>query len=127
MTQTNTHTTSPKRTNEETHMKAMIYHTDGSPDVLERKEEDLNPHRRTAVLVGALFLISTATFILSNVLMTPILGSHNLLAAVAGHAQLMIAAALIALIEGTATAGLAVALYPILKRQHPALALATRA
>src|SRR5947207_10694744 len=120
MTQTKTQTTSPKRMNmEETHMKAMMY----SPDVLERKEEDLNPHRRIAVLVGALFLISTATFILSNVLMTPILGSHNLLASVAAHAQLMIAAALIALIEGTATAGLAVALYPILKRQHPALAL----
>src|SRR5947207_1050405 len=120
MTQTKTQTTSPKRMNmEETHMKAMMY----SPDVLERKEEGLNPHRRTAVLVGALFLISTATFILSNVLMTPILGSHNLLAAVADHSQLMIAATLIALIEGTATVGIALALYPILKRQHPALAL----
>src|SRR3979411_2882934 len=122
MTQTNTPPTSPKRTNEETHLNAMRYHTDGSPAALELKEEDLTPRRRTAVLVGALFLISTATFILSNVLMTPILGSHNLLAAVADHAQLMIAATLIALIEGTATAGLAVALYPILKRQHPALA-----
>ena len=40
---------------------------------------------------------------------------------------LMIAATLIALIEGTATAGLAVALYPILKRQHPHSPLATRA
>src|SRR5205814_7691652 len=110
-------------TEQETHMKAMMYHTDGSPAALERKEGDMNQYRRTAVLVGALFLISTATFIVSNVLMTPILGSHNLLAAVAGHAQLMIAATLIALIEGTATAGLAVALYPILKRQHPALAL----
>src|SRR5436305_8391071 len=90
-----------------TQTKAIVYHT----------------YRRTAVLVGALFLISTATFIYSNVLMTPILGSHNLLAAVADHAQLMITATLIALIEGTATAGLAVALYPILKRQHPALAL----
>src|SRR5213080_1524279 len=96
MTQTKTNTTSPKH---------------------------MNHYRRTAVLVGALFLLSTATFIVSNVLMTPILGSHNLLAAVADHSQLMIAAVLIALIEGTATAGLAVALYPLLKRQHPALAL----
>ena len=86
-------------------------------------EEDMNPNRRTAVLVGALFLISTATFILSNALITPLLGSHNFLAAVADHSQLMIAATLIALIEGTATVGIAVALYPILKRQHPALAL----
>src|SRR2546426_1359418 len=120
MTQTKTPTTSPKRMKkEETHMKAIMY----SPDVLERKEEDMNPNRRTAVLVGALFLISTATFILSNALITPLLGSHNFLAAVADHSQLMIAATLIGLIEGTATVGIALALYPILKRQHPALAL----
>src|SRR5438270_5877299 len=86
-------------------------------------EQDMNPNRRTAVLVGALFLISTATFIVSNALITPLLGSHNVLAAVADHSQLMIAATLIALVEGTATVGIALALYPILKRQHPALAL----
>src|SRR5207245_7117471 len=120
MTQTKTNTTSPKRMNkEETHMKAIMY----SPDVLERKEEDMNPNRRTAVLVGALFLISTATFILSNALMTPLLSSHDFLAAVAEHSQRMIAATLMGLIEGVATVGIAVALYPILIRQHPALAL----
>src|SRR5436305_13735875 len=115
MTQTKTNTTSPIRMNEEeTHMKAMMYRTDGSPADLERKEEDVNHYRRTAVLVGVLFLLSTATFIVSNVLMTPILGTHNLVGAVAGQGQVMTAAALIALNEGTATAGLAVALYPIL-------------
>ncbi len=124
MTQTKTNTTSPKRMNkEETHMKAIMYHKYGSPDVLELKEEDMNQYRRTAVLVGALFLISTATFIVSNALITPLLGSPNFLAAVADHSQLMIAATLIGLIEGIATVGIAVALYPILKRQHPALAL----
>src|SRR5712691_2534231 len=113
MTQTKTHTTE-----KETKM------TDSPIRMQQRPmEEDMNPHRRTAVLVGALFLISTATFILSNALITPLLGSHNFLAAVADHSQLMIAAALIALIEGTATAGIALALYPILKRRHPALAL----
>jgi len=84
---------------------------------------EIDAKRGTAVFVGAMFLLSTATFIFSNVLITPILASHNLMAAVAGHAQLLVAAALIGLIEGTATAGLAIALYPILKRQHPALAL----
>ncbi len=86
-------------------------------------EEDLNTHRRTAVLVGALFLISTATFIVSNALITPLLGSPNFLAEVSTHSQLMIAATLIGLIEGVATVGIALALYPILKWQHPALAL----
>ena len=108
MTHTKTTTTSPKRMNEgDTHIKAMVYQT----------------YRRTAVLVGALFLISTATFILSNALITPVLGAPNLLAEVSNHSQLMIAATLIGLIEGIATVGIAVALYPILKWQHPALAL----
>ena len=83
----------------------------------------MNANRGTAALVGALFLISTATFIVSNVLITPLLASHNVLAAIADHRQVMIAATLIALIEGVATVGIALALYPILKRQHPALAL----
>src|SRR5207245_4481416 len=81
------------------------------------------PNRRTAVLVGALFLISIATFILTHALMTPLLSSRDFLAAIAEHSRRMIAATLIGLIEGVATVGIAVALYPILKRQHPALAL----
>jgi len=83
----------------------------------------MTANRGTAALVGALFLISTATFIVSNVLITPLLASQNVLAAIADHRQAMIAATLIALIEGVATVGIALALYPILKRQHPALAL----
>jgi Domain of unknown function (DUF4386) len=89
--------------------------------------EEMNPNRRTAVLVGALFLISTATFIFSNVLISPLLASHNFLAAVAGHSQLMIAASLIALIEGTATVGIALVLYPILKGSTRRWLSATRA
>src|SRR5436190_8777201 len=113
MTQTNTHT-NEKETKMTTSPISMQYRP---------MEEDMNPNRRTAVLVGALFLISTATFIVSNALITLLLGSHNFLAEVSGHSQLMIAATLIALIEGTATVGIALALYPILKGQHPALAL----
>src|SRR6266576_5526074 len=113
MTQTKTHTNE-----KETKMTT-------SPIRMQQRpmEEDMNQNRRTAVLVGALFLISTATFIVSNALITPLLGSHNFLAEVSDHSQLMIAATLIGLIEGIATVGIALALYPILKRQHPALAL----
>ena len=82
----------------------------------------MTPDRGTAVLVGALFLIATATFIVSNALIAPLLGTNNYLAAVADHSQLMVAAGLTALIDGLAVVGIAAALYPILKRQHPALA-----
>lgn len=83
----------------------------------------MTPIRRPAALVGALFLVATATFIVSNALITPLLGADNYLAAVANHTQLMVAAGLAALIDGVAVVGIAAALYPILQRQHPALAL----
>jgi hypothetical protein len=83
-----------------------------------------NPTRRTAVLVGALFLVATATFLVSSVLLTPILSGPGYLAAVGKNSTLVIAAALLALIDGLAVVGIAAALYPILSRRHPALAVA---
>src|SRR5256885_9135461 len=112
-------------TQTKTHTNEMETKMTTSPIRMQQRpmEEDTNPHRRTAVLVGALFLISTATFIVSNALITPLLGSHNFLAAVADHSQLMIAATLIRLIEGTATVGITLAQYTVLKRSHPDLAI----
>jgi hypothetical protein len=81
-------------------------------------------NRRTAVLVGALFLVATATFLVSSALITPILGSPDYLAAVGRNSTLVIAAALMALIDGLAVVGIAAALYPILSARHPALAVA---
>ncbi len=83
-----------------------------------------SPNRKTAVLVGALFLVATATFLGSSVLITPILGSPGYLAAVGRSSTLVVAAALLALIDGLAVVGIAAALYPILSARHPALAVA---
>lgn len=85
---------------------------------------EANPNRKTAVLVGALFLLATATFLVSSVLITPVLGSSDYLAAVGKSSTLVIAAALIALIDGLAVVGIAAALYPVLSPRHPALAVA---
>src|SRR5438094_8693940 len=112
MTQTKTHTNE-----KETKMTT-------SPISMQQRpmEEDMNPNRRTAVPVGALSLISTATLIISNALITGLLDIPNFLAAVADHSQLMITATLTGSIDGITTAGIAVALCPILRRQHPPLA-----
>ncbi|HEV2034444.1 MAG TPA: DUF4386 domain-containing protein [Candidatus Dormibacteraeota bacterium] len=86
-----------------------------------------NPTRRTAVLVGALFLVATATFFVSSVLITPLMplmGSPGDLTAVGKNSTLVVAAALLALIDGLAVVGIAAALYPILSARHPALAIA---
>ena len=113
-------TNSHGRTTSQTPVGAIPVHIE-TPATPVRRTTD--PNRRTAVVVGALFLISTATFIVSNALITPLLGSQSPLAVVADHSRLMVAATLIGLVEGIATVGIALALYPILKRQHPALAL----
>ena len=84
----------------------------------------IDPQRKTAVLVGALFLVATATFFVSSALITPILGSPGYLAAVGRSSTLVVAAALVALVDGLAVVGIAAALYPILSARHPALAVA---
>jgi MFS family permease len=86
--------------------------------------EETNSNRKTAALVGALFLVATATFLVSSAVITPILGSGGDLAAVGRNSTLVIAAALIALIDGLAVVGIAAALYPILSPRHPGLAVA---
>jgi hypothetical protein len=89
--------------------------------------EKTNRNRKTAVLVGALFLVATATFFVSSAVITPFLpigGSPGDLAAVGRNSTLVIAAALIALIDGLAVVGIAAALYPILGPRHPGLAVA---
>jgi hypothetical protein len=86
--------------------------------------EQTNRNRKTAVLVGALFLVATATFLVSSALITPILDSPGYLAALGRNSTLVIAAALIALVDGLAVVGIAAALYPILSPRHPALAVA---
>jgi hypothetical protein len=82
-----------------------------------------NRDRKTAVLVGALFLVATATFLASSMLITPILSSPDYLAAVGKNSTLVVAAALLALIDGVAVVGIAAALYPILKLRHTSLAV----
>ena len=55
MTQTKPSTTSPKRMNiEDTHMKAMVYHTYGSPDVLKLEEVQKPVPQDDEVLVKVL-------------------------------------------------------------------------
>lgn len=84
----------------------------------------MNPDRRTALHVGALFLLATATFFTSNVLLTPILEAPDLVASVAQNSSLVIGAALLALADGVAVLAIAALLFPILARRDQAAAVA---
>ena len=84
------------------------------------------PHgtnRRTAAVVGVLFIIGTV----SGVLMFPVLGNTlnapDHLTAIATNEGRMIIATLLKFIMGVACAGIGLALYPILKKYNEGLAI----
>lgn len=85
-----------------------------------------SPHgtdRKTAVLVGALFIIGTVMGVLSVVFVSPVLGGPDYLARVAAQSTPMILGAFCMLAMGLALALIPLALFPILKRHHEPLAI----
>jgi len=84
----------------------------------------VNSHRKTAVIVGILFIIGTVAGVLSGVLFTlPILGAPDTLAEIYANETQWIMGALMVLIMGLPLAMVPVLLFPILKKHNEALAL----
>ncbi len=83
----------------------------------------MNPNRKTAIIVGVLFITATVAYSLSVVLLDPILGGSDYLTAVSINENLVIIGALLVLIDAVAVAGIAIVIYPILKKHNEALAL----
>jgi len=78
--------------------------------------------RATAAIVGVLFLVATATFMLAEQLITGVLNRPDFLGA-AGDADTLTAGALFAFVDGLAVVGIAVILYPLLRHRSETLAL----
>lgn len=83
----------------------------------------MNPTRRTAVVVGALFLTADAAGVLSMWLNQTVVGASDRLAAVSVNVNLVATSALLELMMGLAVAGIAIAIYPVLRRFGERLAL----
>ena len=84
----------------------------------------MNSHRKTAIIVGVLFIIGTVAGVLSGVLFTlPILGAPDTLAEIYANETQWIMGALMVLIMGLPLAMVPVLLFPILKKYNEALAL----
>lgn len=79
--------------------------------------------RRTAVLVGLLFLIATATFYTAHSLIAGVLTGADYLTGASAHTNALTAAALLAFVDTVAVMGIAVFLYPLLKGFSQPLAL----
>ena len=84
----------------------------------------MNANRKTARIVGALFLISNVVFILGAVVFVePILGAPDYLTLVSANRAQVILGVLLELINGVAYLGIGVLMFPILKQRFESMAL----
>jgi hypothetical protein len=84
----------------------------------------LNNYRKTAIIVGVLFIIATVAGVLGKVVFSqPILDAPDYLAAISANENQVIVGAILGLIAAFACAGIAIWLYPTLKKHNAALAL----
>lgn len=83
----------------------------------------MNTNRKTAIIVGALFLIGTVGLALSVVLVGSILDDPDYLIEFSANINRIIIGALLVLISGFALAMVPVMMFPIFKKYNEALAL----
>jgi hypothetical protein len=83
----------------------------------------MNSNRLTAVIVGALFLTATVTTMLGDSLVVSVLNTPDYLSNMYPNRTQVITGVLIAFIDALAVVGIAVLLFPILKRQNESIAL----
>ncbi len=79
--------------------------------------------RRLAIAAGTLFLVADAAGVLSVLLSQGVLGSPELLGQFGGHGTELGLGALLEFVMGAAGAGIAIALYPVLRPYNAALAI----
>jgi hypothetical protein len=87
------------------------------------KGSPLGTNRKTAIIVGVLYIIGTVAGILSLVFTGPILESPDYLAQVSANPNQIVIGALFVLTMGLAVAMVPVMMFPILKRYNEALAV----
>ena len=83
----------------------------------------MNSNRKTAVIVGVLFIVATAAFMLGSALMEPILDAPDYLTAISANENQVAVGALFVLINCAAAVGIAVMMFRILRQHNEIIAL----
>lgn len=79
--------------------------------------------RKSAAIVGLLFLIATVTFFIAEQIITGVLNRPDYLMGASEDAHALTAAALLAFVDGLAVVAIAVLMFPLFKRHSEPLAL----
>jgi len=83
----------------------------------------MDPNRKTAIIVGVLFITATVAYSIGVIFLDPILGGSDYLTKASENENQVILGAFLVLIDAVAVAGIAIVIYPILKKHNEALAL----
>jgi len=84
----------------------------------------MDSHRKTAMIVGVLFIVATIAGMVGAIFLGPILDDPDYLVNTSAHENEVALGALLTLIMGVAVVGIAVMIFPILKNVNEGLALA---
>jgi hypothetical protein len=87
------------------------------------KGENMDPNRKTAIIVGVLFITATVAYSLGVIFLDPILGGSDYLTKASENENQVILGAFLVLIDAVAVAGIGIAIFPILKKHNETLAL----
>jgi hypothetical protein len=83
----------------------------------------MSPDRRAALAAGVLFIIASVAALLASAIENPVLTGTSYLAKIAVHTSRVSAGGFLELIEAGTSVGIAIALYPVLRKRSEALAV----
>jgi len=84
----------------------------------------MESNRKAAVAAGMLFIVATVADVISRVaFLTPVLGSPDPLAAVSANETRVVLGAVLLFVGAAAAAGIAIAMYPVMRGHGEALAI----
>jgi hypothetical protein len=83
----------------------------------------MNTYRKNAIWIGIFFILCSATCIIGSLMTNSILDKPDYLANLAAHANRVVTGGLLEFVWAAAGIGIAIGLYPVLKRQNAGLAL----
>lgn len=85
--------------------------------------KEMNPNRKAAIIVGVLFITATVASLLSTGFTGSILDAPDYLIKISANENQIIIGALLQFIAAATSAGIAISLYPILRKYNEGLAL----
>ncbi len=83
----------------------------------------MNLNKKIARTTGILFIIATAAVLLGSGLTGPIVGAPDYLVQIAANKNLVVLGAILKFVAAAGSAGIAISLYPVLRKHNEGLAL----